>query len=197
MSNRLHLAGMATDIDWYPSGLIDAFENPEEMTTEALQGAIDRLQGEIEEWQEELVRVQKESRSRKEVQSSNFTWPTKSSGTPTMVLSRPEVSSPTASPTATPSAPAPVNRPACRLEIPKELVIDMVDYLTVADAGGRGQRIRKSRKIFEEVAAPSKSKRKRAADGDDGAAAAARPTKKRRATARKVSALPITLQAPS
>lgn len=53
-----------------------------------------------------------------------------------------------------------VKKPARALPIPKDLVIDMGDGLAVNEATGRGQCARKPRKIFKEIAAPSKGKRK-------------------------------------
>lgn len=84
---------------------------------------------------------------------------------------------------------------AAPITIPKDLVIDMVDDLAATVATGRGQRIRKPRKVFGEAAAPNEGKRKRAAVEDDAPTNAAPPPNKKRATSRSVSVVPASSSA--
>ncbi|MCJ1462895.1 hypothetical protein MMC07_001499 [Pseudocyphellaria aurata] len=77
--------------------------------------------------------------------------------------------------------------PARRLPIPKDLVIDMVDDLVASEATGRGKRIRKPRKIFEEAAEPRKGNGQRKREKDPTATIALPPLKNR-VVIREVSA---------
>lgn len=107
------------------------------------------------------------------------------------VVTAPAARSPDVSETErAPVAAPPTRRPARPLPIPKDLVIDMVNDLAATEATGRGQRIRKPRKIFEEVAAPSIGKRKRAAVEEDAPITAAPLLSKKRAKTRDVSVVP-------
>ena len=156
--------------------LIASLKNPKEMSTEAFNFAMENIKEKLVEWHQQLLGLRTQA-----LENPKRAKPGLDSA-PEGVGAASAARSPGESTVERAYAAAPPVPPPRLFSFPKNLVIDMVDDLAPTEATGRGQRIHKPRKIFEQVAEPSKGKRNRAAVKENTAATAALPLSKKRAT---------------